>query len=315
MCRSIFSAIRTLRCVSGLAQRPRRVIRRKHGRFLQYLPAFLCVFSLAMEDIVNRHMLAIVLLIAVMAILASCFNPVTSPSLDEEEPPESPEPTGPTLGLIGQWNFANSFDDSSGAGETILASAGTPVFVNDRDGNPNSALDFDASTDQATVPNYAALNNTPVGITVSFWVTPPSADGRIISRRYGDSDSVWEIDVFGSQLRASWSGYSKLWAEASTLDQPWNHVVLTIDTGDGDLASLYVNGVLESVLQASNDVDANRDIQDVSSENDILIGNTDTFGTLFTGALFQFDDLRIYSRAVSESEVLELYNLPAASGM
>lgn len=251
-----------------------------------------------------RVLIRLGLLSLVVALLAACFNPAAPemPADDADEPVD----VLPAGGLIGRWDFAGNYDDASGSGVGISATAGTPEFTSDRDGNAGSALDFDDSGDQATIPNYPALNNTPDGITVSFWVTPPTADGRIISRRYGSSVSVWEIDVAFGDVRIGWGGFNKLSVDATTLDDPWNHVVLTIDTTTGDLVSLYVNGVLENWVQASSAIDANRDIQNVSSENDIRLGLTG-----LAGGVFQIDDVRIYNRAITESEVGILYNLAA----
>ncbi|NBC30868.1 MAG: hypothetical protein GVY29_12860 [Spirochaetes bacterium] len=195
-----------------------------------------------------------------------------------------------------------SFADASGNGRDASVAAGiqnTPGSTADRIGDGSSfALELDGDNDEGLeVASDTTLQNAST-ISVSFWMTDNAGNGRIIGQRYGAGTSTWEIDVsntFGWKLRYSYSGSTKLEATADAFSAGWNHVVLVLQE-TSTYARLYVNGT----LQGTDDF---TDPTELETENPLRIGETG-----FDGAEVQLDDVRIYTRALTASEVTTLYN-------
>jgi len=194
-----------------------------------------------------------------------------------------------------------SFADASGNGrDAIVASIQTtPGSTADRiDDGSSFALDLDGGNDEGLeVASDAALEGAST-ISVSFWMTDNPGNGRIIGQRYGGGTNTWEIDVSGSpgwSLRYGYSGSTKLEAAAAVFDSGWNHVVLVMQE-TSPYASLYINGSL-------HDEDDFTTTTDLETINPVRIGETN-----LSGATVQLDDIRIYTRALTASEVTTLYN-------
>jgi alpha-tubulin suppressor-like RCC1 family protein len=224
--------------------------------------------------------------------------------------------TIPITGLVGWWNFdegsGTSAADSSGNSNTGTLTNG-PTWTTG--GKINSALGFvAASTQYVSVPYSSIFDFATGSFTVSAWMkanslpaTQHSANAQLVGKQRGDESIGWTFQFHGS----SGTGNADLWLSDGaghyttyTNSTPlslsvWYHLVFIVDRSTNTLRS-YVNG-----------------IKDGTEPSIVSYGNVDDPDALFIGAertdgLSSFDgtidDVRIYNRALSASEVWRLYN-------
>ncbi len=169
-----------------------------------------------------------------------------------------------------------------------------------------NALDFDGTDDQVTVPNASNLIANASGISLGFWVYPttsstgwPDFDGYAGFRN--DVNADFYILQLGSnnveaRLRNSSGSVYTITYNSSLNLNTWNHLVLTYD---GTTLSLYHDGAFAASTPASGSIS--------NTSEALNIGYTP-----FTGNNFYFDgqldDLGLWSRALSSSDVATLYN-------
>jgi len=171
------------------------------------------------------------------------------------------------------------------------------------------ALDFDGSSDHIDIPQNSTLD-IDTTFTIAFWVyfTSQQATCYLINNYQGtggqSGDSILihsNSSGSGNTIEAHIDDNSNptSWATTTVLaPDVWYHVALVRNYGTDD-AKVYINGELDSSQTdtASTSVTSDRDwcfgakAEGVSSEN-------------FDGLL---DDIRIYNRALSASEVKRLY--------
>jgi len=198
--------------------------------------------------------------------------------------------------LEASYSFTGNADDESGNDNDGTVDG--PTLTTDRNGNEDSAYSFDGLDDKIEVPDSPSLDITGQ-ISVAAWVLASSQKTQDIVRKganvngetaapYGlalsaTGDIVFSLrpNLVRTQVRQS--GY--------LLDQ-WFSIV---GTYDGTTMRLYVNGRLENTAPITGTL----------NENDLplLIGTrlglpSDTFDG-------KIDDVRIYSRVLSEEEIIE----------
>jgi hypothetical protein len=202
--------------------------------------------------------------------------------------------TPPPAGLVAAYGFeepsgTTTVTDASGNGHTGTISGATRTTAG-RNGN---ALSFDGVNDMVNVADSAALDITRM--TVMAWVRPSTLAGyrtAVIKERsgglayalYAHSDTArpqgW-INTGGNDILADGTAALSL--------NTWTHLAATYD---GSSFRLYVNGALVRTRSASGNI--------VSSTQMLLIGGNTVWGEFFAGVI---DDVRVYNRALSQSEV------------
>lgn len=226
-------------------------------------------------------------------------------------------------GLVGYW----SFDGKDIAG--IPSTATSPGTVYDRSGQGNNglyynatgtspvigkigqALNFDGTNDQIIVTNNSGLGITG-NIAISAWVRRDQSNRyeTILSKTNG---SVWNYQ-FGFCSGSAGDGCTgqldklNFYSNAATpafvnstgtiSDNNWHHVVAS---RSGSTMSFYIDG--DSAGTASFSGSFNNNSFDIWIGNDGV--SSPTAGT-FDGLI---DDVRVYNRALTPSEIQRLYNL------
>jgi hypothetical protein len=200
--------------------------------------------------------------------------------------------------------------------------------VNDLSGNGNTgtiagatwtttakygkALSFNGSGSYVDAGNNASLQMTG-NMTWSAWVNAaanPPDDGMIVSK--SDSTSGWQLKTspdtgqrtFGSAVTAS--GGTRVQRYSSTVASlnTWYHVAGVYNAAAKTL-DIYVNGILsDGALSAA--VPGSQ----VNSGANVNIGRR-SGGFYFNGII---DEVRIYNRALSQSEIQSDMNTPLGSG-
>lgn len=226
------------------------------------------------------------------------------------------------LGLVGYW----SFDDGTGTKATDFSGlgytgtiAGTPNWVNGRFGK---ALNFDASTNYVDLGNPTAMRAT--SCTVSAWIkTPPAADNDEnllgVSKGAAGTDSftvefgtnatngIANELIYVSHVGSDFSEEAYVTTNRAELfDNRWHHVVVTEDTS----THIYLDGVSKTVTTGVN-ADTGACMGDVNLDT-FRIGNILWAGSninFFNGSI---DDVRVYNRALSATEIANLYQRSAS---
>ncbi|MEK7187296.1 MAG: Ig-like domain-containing protein [Patescibacteria group bacterium] len=198
----------------------------------------------------------------------------------------------PTSGLVGYWNFdegsGTTASDSSGNGNTG-ALINTPLWSSGRIGG---ALNLDGVDDYVSIPNNTVLN--PQTVTLSAWVNVRS---NTIVHRVIDRDNGGTITYFlavGSNGKVSFRAGSSVVSGNTTLSiNTWHHIS---GTYNGNTLTIYTNGVVDGSLSASP----------VLTDNGVgpNIGRRPGGGGQVNGFV---DDVRIYNRSLSLSEIQSLY--------
>ena len=207
-------------------------------------------------------------------------------------------------GLVAYFPFNGNANDLSGNGHngTVFGA----VLTTDRFGNANSAYSFDGVNDYIDLSNTAGLNFTSGGFTLAAWVkfTADNNDDAII----------------GKHINGYWNGYflgaGNIGGPANVFNfyvsnDPRSITTETYNDGnyhfvagsyDGAYQYLYVDGVLKSSRQntytTTNNI--NISIGRHSAQSDI-------YGGYFSGVI---DDVRIYNRSLSASEIQQLTVVP-----
>ncbi len=216
-----------------------------------------------------------------------------------------------TTGLVGWWKFnetSGNAVDSSSSGFT-----GTPVgTVAGKNCQSNYCRSFNGTSDYINIGaahfNFTKL--TPFSGTA--WIKTSSSSAQTVI-------SNWQVTVnpgyqFGMTditahklnfaLLAANGGAARLDREGSTTvdNGLWNHIAFTYD-GSATAAGikLYVNGVEETESTSSNNDPGTL----VDVETDIGRRNRTTSAEYFNGLI---DDVRLYNRALTASDIAQLYN-------
>jgi len=245
----------------------------------------------------SRRFISVFALIAVFALLG--FSAKTATASGIIKPANN-------LGLVGYWSFEDGTStkatDFSGKGNTGTLTNG-PTWTG---GKLGKSLSFDGNDD------YVDAVDDPfdlTDLTLSAWVkTSQTSDGFIFGKGTTADYQYGLYNNFGASKKAVFvvwttAGGSYLMASSTNAisTNQWVHLAATVS---GTTAKLYVNGTLEET--DSNPV-ATRDISGIAS---FSIGRRGDTTDPFSGLL---DEVRVYNRALSSTEVAGLYEASKVS--
>lgn len=218
------------------------------------------------------------------------------------------------LGLVGYW----SFNEGSGTIATDFSGHGLAMVAHSFDstswvpGKLGKAVDFDGSVtylDLATTDTANSSLDLTSAFTLSAWIKPhtfPTAGfyQTFIGKGAAGGNYYFEINGSGPNFDCGFGNASDLVDATGYIVKPeqWQHVVCTFNDA-GDTIALYVNGVL---VDSSNSITGTP----TANNDSLTIGAADAFPNQIVDA--SVDEVRIYSRALSASEVAKLYQTGAA---
>lgn len=171
--------------------------------------------------------------------------------------------------------------------------------VKDRNGGDGKALYFngEAYVDLGIeFPSFAGRKN----FSIACWFKTASS-GTIISRFDSDVEGEFVVaiiddgPIFLHRRAAPWDmkGLNKF------DDNEWHHLAVVYN---GTKALIYIDGILEVSKETGE--------SEKASNTPMLVGSRKTKGEISKGSYTgTIDELRIYARAISRKEILELYNL------
>lgn len=205
-----------------------------------------------------------------------------------------------SIGLVAYYPFNGNANDESSYGNhgTVYGAS----LTTDRFGQPNSAYNFNGISDWIQIMNSNSLNiYGDVSLTICAWVCTNSPTNQGIVCKWGpgyheDDQYILEISypskcLFGLSDEIAYN-YS---VNYMTLNE-WVFVTGVYDHVYG-LSNIYINGRLETTLEISFSI--------WNTDRYVEIG-TEADGRHFNGMI---DDVRIYNRAINETEVDSLYHL------
>ncbi len=239
----------------------------------------------------------------VAALAAGKSNaPASAPAGAPAGKPSGAKPAVSDDGLVGHWTFdqvdgTTVRDHSRHANHGTLLSSPAPV-----EGRLAGALAFDAERRQGVRVADSPSLSVAGPFTAAAWIKFTHRD-RVQVAIVEKWDTAAAGAANGFMLRVSPDGKAKLViCDAAGLDgaqgrtplpaETWTHVAAVYD---GKSVHIYVNGKLEesdAIARAPADGAA-----------PLTIAHTPSGGNRFTGAI---DDVRLYSRALSEAEVAAL---------
>jgi hypothetical protein len=200
-------------------------------------------------------------------------------------------------GLVAYYPFNNNANDESGNGNNGTVNGA--VLTADRFGNPESAYDFNGTTNYISIPHSSTLNLTG-SYSFSVWIYQRTAVPhglRIIDKSTGGSCNGWNLDTYdnstGRRIRMD---IACPWVISNTLRSlnEWQHIVVTIN---GSYVKFYLNGQPDG----SGSVGSTP-----TNSLAVYIGSAHPAPSYcFDGYI---DDIRIYNRVLSATEVQTLYN-------
>jgi PKD repeat protein len=199
--------------------------------------------------------------------------------------------------LVAYYPFNGNANDESRTGNNGTVEGAT--LIPDRFGHTESAYNFDGSA-HIDCGNNFSLDLTDA-LTITLWAnsSPDNINSTLIAKENGQIYSV-QYDYGTDQMTVSING--NLLSVPWGLSGEWGFLATTYDVDEGQL-NLYRNGVLLDQLSYN--------IPLAISGGALQIGRELPDDSYFSGDL---DDIRIYRRALTDDEILNLYqeNVPAA---
>lgn len=207
------------------------------------------------------------------------------------------------LSLVFLTAFFYSLVPKSSVGTSVLngVTHGTDDYLVMSEPVAQAGVLGDGADDYISITTTAALEDHSSGLTVSFWIKFTSVtDETVISKHDQASPSTngWVFFIYNShwyfQLRVDDTCCQGAEAASGPTAGVWYHVVLWWDMTDG---KLYVDGTEETNFSATGTLTSTDDIW--------VLSNVDSGGVYFVNA--EVTDLRQYNRALSTTEISELY--------
>ncbi|WP_235830914.1 LamG domain-containing protein [Flavobacterium ustbae] len=195
------------------------------------------------------------------------------------------------------------FNGNLNSADNSISFLGTPLFVNDRMGSPKSALRLTNKAYQAVVGELPQDNKPK---TISVWVKFNAINipnyifgyGAAINGQYF---GLAQQPVSGGNSDVSlvgWGDNNNVVVSVPLAKETWYFYSVTFD---GNVSKIYRNGVLLKSVEG---------IQRSAKGYILNIGKLNTS----TSINADIDDLRLYSVAMTDEQVLEAYNSSKPNG-
>jgi hypothetical protein len=225
--------------------------------------------------------------------------------------------------LVGHWTLDGTdvtdkvYDKSGSANHGYFKGSATTTAKTI--GKLGQALRFNGTASHVNVGSNSSLDDLDT-ITISAWIKPGTdmnAAGEIFAKTvdggiYTDGPDVWYDPTDSHKLMfaqgfTGGSGFAIWYASNAITRGQWQHIAIVYSRASAaNNPAMYVNGVAQTVTADVSFPAAGTARSD--SAGDAVIGAYGGVNTLgfFKGVI---DDVRIYNRLLSASEVKQLYNL------
>jgi hypothetical protein len=205
-------------------------------------------------------------------------------------------------GLVAWWKMNEAAGSATAVDSSGNGNNGTLTGLNAASawttGRTGGALKCDGSGG-ALVADSAGLDGIATGVTISAWVNRLSATtgfSAVLSRETGTtSGQYYWLGLSGDN--AGFYGLSGVFSTTTVPIGTWTHLAAT---HDGTTARIYVNGSLVTSRASSNVFRAD------TSKLAICGNQNDTSGTITERWNGLLDDLQLYNRALTATEIANL---------
>lgn len=227
-----------------------------------------------------------------------------------------------TSGLVGYWTMdgadttSTTITDKSPSGGnngTLNGAGGSQNKPQPTIGRVGQGLKLDGTDDYIEIANNPNLNfnwNTPFSISALVKRNGIGTLQGIITKSNDWPDS-WRLHfgadnkIYFMPANTSTASISAVTTTALDSTTAWYHIVGTYDgSGNNTGIKIYVNGVISDTTLSGGPVNSN-----ITNSLPVAIGvrqwNGSVWRNFFNGSI---DETRIYNRALSASEITELYN-------
>jgi hypothetical protein len=206
--------------------------------------------------------------------------------------------------LLAYYRFEGNSTDSKG----VYHGSATSVAYGTTYGKFGQGASFNGSSSYISYGTGPALTNQ---MTISLWVKPTGAGARNLLVKAGDG-GYWESgdyqlqigsdNVLGFWVNTDNGGTGILaYATGPIANDSWHHVVGVVDKANNTIR-LYIDGVLQSGGGPSM---GNRNIRATNRQMYLGKQNFNNVNGLFMNGTI--DDMAVFSRALSASEISALY--------
>ncbi|HEY4478915.1 MAG TPA: LamG-like jellyroll fold domain-containing protein, partial [Candidatus Paceibacterota bacterium] len=209
-----------------------------------------------------------------------------------------------SLGLVGHWTFDGK--DTPGRALDVSGQANHGNLVNmststsRAPGKIGQGLRFDGVNDAINTGSDMIGTGED---SISAWINPRSFalsgnDSRIVT----NDKTILTMRSSNSTIGISSNGIALVEAASSAIVlNRWTHV--TVTRNSSGTANLYVNGILSGTANQNSGTPS-------GGSTNVFIGNS----SLLTSRPFDgiIDDVRVYNRALSATEITQLYNVGQA---
>jgi len=220
---------------------------------------------------------------------------------------QSTAPDNPDTGLKGYWSFngpdvsGTTASDRSGQGNNGTLTNGPTVTT----GKIGQALSFDGSNDYVSAGDVNAVDGAST-VTLSGWFRRGASNAYLTVGKSVSGMRTFNINFYndGRVYVNVGDGGVNSYGYFTSNDTDWHHVVFVFDgnlSGNANRAKAYLDGVQQS-LTFNNTIPAATQ----ASSDSFEIGRDVNLGTYSSGSI---DEVRLYSRAFTQTEVTNLYNL------
>ncbi len=207
----------------------------------------------------------------------------------------------PTEGLVAYYPFNGNANDESGYGNhgTVI---GNVTLTTDRHGNSNSAYRFEGQPlNYISVPDHESLHLST--FTLSAWVFTDADNydsGYLINKGRDIYNGSYRLTVTGVGAQTEYGGTNDAFIKEYPKTNIWHMVTGTVE---GDQAKFYLDGVLMDEKTLSHPFVYNN-TDPLTLGMHYYDGVPDYWAYPLLGVL---DEVRIYNRVLSESEIKCLY--------
>ncbi len=215
-----------------------------------------------------------------------------------------------TSGLVGYWPLDGDAIDATGNGSDGTIN-GNVILTEDRLGNPEGAMLFPGESGTHIDLGDSTELNITGAMTLAAWATldaDNTNNGRIIAKMAGGGSRSWNLNVEANvggvanpatlQIAPNGSQVLSVNDTQSLPTDEWVHMAGIFRPSEA--MEIYVNGELRASVTTG--IPAN---QFSTNGAPVLIGSRSACGNC--GWLGAIDEVRVYNRALSAADVMELY--------
>ena len=170
------------------------------------------------------------------------------------------------------------------------------------DGKSGNALTFDGTDDGVSFGDILDMGTSDRSISLWVKTTSTTSPSVILSKGYSYSNNLHSIYLYNGKIECLMdiSGTDRIVNTGSTTvnDGNWHHIALTIQRDD--LMKLYLDGVLKSSVDISDDVAV-----DAQNAYGFYLGRAH-YGQYFAGSI---DEVKMFDSVLNSDEISTLYNL------